>query len=121
MISGMKKRVQKSDTKRVDSIEKLAQLMADGFADVDARFEKFAQLMVEGFADVDARFDALEMRVGRIEIDIQEIKHILERIDTRVAALELAVFGATKSGGGKLSPHSMLGRIAKLERAVFRA
>jgi membrane protein required for beta-lactamase induction len=65
---------------------------------------------------VDARFDALEheMRSG-----FADIRRILDRIDTRLAALEMAVFGASSSTG-RMSAHSILGRLAKLERAVFK-
>lgn len=113
----------KKKREKIDSVEKLAILVADGFvtmeenfADVDKRFND----VDKRFDAVDKRFDVMESRFGRVETDIQEIRRILDRMDTRLAALGLAVFGATKSGGGKISEQSILGRLNKLERAVFR-
>jgi membrane protein required for beta-lactamase induction len=84
--------------RKIDSVEKLAAIMLDSFADIDARFDALEHEMRSGFAD---------------------IRRILDRIDTRLAALEMAVFGASSSTG-RMSAHSILGRLAKLERAVFK-
>ena len=98
--------MKKALKEKVDTIEKLAQLVAGGFADIDENFHK-----------VDQRFVALgsEVRNG-----FQETRAALDRIDTRLAALEMAVFGGTSSNGGRLVAASLLSRLDKLERAVFK-
>jgi len=83
--------------------------------------EKLAIIMVEGFASIDARFDAVDARFDGIEGDLSDIKRTLDRIDTRISTLELAVFGASSSNGSRATESSMLKRLDKLERKVFRS
>jgi len=92
--------------RNVDLTGKLAESIAEDFSSMNERFDK-----------VDTRFDSLEleMRSG-----FEELNKKLDRIDTRIAALELAVFGATTSDGARLLENSLLTRLSKLEKAVFR-
>ncbi|HEY4514320.1 MAG TPA: hypothetical protein VJH69_03265 [Candidatus Paceibacterota bacterium] len=69
--------------------------------------------MNEGFSVIGTRFD-------RIDAELDQIKRTLDKIDTRLAALELAVFGAAGSGGGRTIGNSILERLSKLEHAVFK-
>lgn len=87
---------------KVSTIEGLAGMIADLTKDVQI-----------GFDSMDARFDKVEAELG-------EIKRTLDRMDTRLAALELAVFGASASQGGRLADSSILERLSKLEHVVFR-
>ena len=78
----------------VTTIAGLAAVIADGFSD-----------MAEGFDGMNQKFLdlQLEMRNG-----FEETNKKLDRIDTRIAALELAVFGATTADGARLLEHSLL-------------
>ncbi|MBM3261137.1 hypothetical protein FJY93_01825 [Candidatus Kaiserbacteria bacterium] len=78
--------------------------------------EKLAILMVEGFADIDKRFDVLETEVRGIRNDLIVQNKQLDRIETRIAALEFAVFGV-KNGHASTN---WFERIEKLEKAVFK-
>ncbi len=104
---------------KVDSIEKLAQIVAVGFVDIESRFDAIDAR----FDAVDARLDSVDARFDSLEEEMRtgfaEVKVSLERIDTRLAALEHVVFGASSSTG-RVSAHSILGRLTKLERAVFK-
>lgn len=75
-------------------IEKLAQITAQGFADVDKRFAD----VDKRFTDVDKRFDNLEQNMNRkfdgvnnrID-DLAETRaktQVLENLNTRITALE---------------------------------
>lgn len=74
--------------------------------------------------DMDDRFDAIDERFVSLESEMRggftEVKRILERIDSRLSALELAVFGPSGPNGSRDVSNSILGRLAKLERAVFK-
>jgi len=94
---------------RVDSIEKLAQLVAEGFADITEEFQK-------RFDQVDVRFVALEAEV-RNGFIVSE-RH-MDRIETRIAALEFAVFGVD-SAKGQHNSTTWFSRIEDLEKAVFK-
>lgn len=96
----------KVDVGKVDSFEKLAIMMADMHDDLHDEIDALKTEMV------DMR---REMRSG-----FGELRSILERLDTRVAALELAVFGGMTADGGRASVDSLMERIAKLEAAVFK-
>lgn len=95
---------------KIDTIEKLAGMVAQEFSDfredVDLRFEK-----------IDHRFASLEaeMRNG-----FEENRRILDRIETRLVRLEAAVFGPTTGENGRAVSSSILARLAKLERAVYK-
>lgn len=73
--------------------------------------------------EVNGRFDALEKRMddrfGGIEGELEIINRRLDRIDTRLAALELAVFGAS-DGSGRITEEAMLERLTRLEQVVFK-
>ena len=70
--------MKKKSKKKVDTIEKLAQLTADGFADMDSRF-----------ADMDSRFSDLDLR-------FVETKEMLKNIDRRLTAVESKVLGVER-------------------------
>lgn len=70
------KRVLKKAAK-IDSIEKLAVLVAEGFTEQDERFDR-----------IDVRFDRLEARVSNIETDIRAMRHELLGINRRLDRLE---------------------------------
>lgn len=112
--------MKKSPKHAIDSVEKLAAIMLDSFSDIDARFDA----VDARFDAVDARFEAIDARFDALENEMRtgftDIKRTLDRIDTRLAALELAVFGASSSHGGRVSSTSILSRLAKLEKAVFK-
>ena len=104
--------------KTIIAIEKLTARMERGFKQTDARIEKLAGLVADGYSEIDERFDAieLEMRVG-----FTELKQICDRIDTRLAALEHAVFGASLSGPTKdFDAETLIRRLEKLEKAVYK-
>ena len=98
---------------KIDSIEKLAQIVADGFADIDEHFHKVDQR----FLSIDRRFVSLESEVRN---GFQETRALLNRIDTRLAALELVVFGGSNSANGRVTVDSLLSRLHKLEKVVFK-
>lgn len=100
--------MKKPHRSKINTIEKLAVLVADGFADMEERFES-----------IDERFDASDARFQRIENELTEIRRIVERMDTRIAALELAVLGATSAEGGRLRGDSLIERVARLEKLVL--
>lgn len=91
--------------KKIDSIELLAQLVADGFAQVDERFEQLETALDDFHHDTRSHFATLERN--------------LERIETRIAALEFAVFGADASKRKSAAP-TWFSRIERLEKAVFK-
>ena len=93
----------KKTAKKVDTIEKLAQVVSVSFEDLQS--------------DMENRFTSLESEVRN---GFAEQRRILDRIDTRLTALELAVFGATSAGGRRIVANSLLSRLDKLERAVFK-
>ncbi|PIR82834.1 hypothetical protein COU20_00215 [Candidatus Kaiserbacteria bacterium CG10_big_fil_rev_8_21_14_0_10_59_10] len=108
-------------------IEKLAGSVVQDFAAIDGRFDavvKRFDAVDKRFDSVDERFDAVDERFEKLEFEMRngfaEVKRILERIDTRLSALELAVFGATESDGGRLMPGSLVERVQKLEETVFK-
>ncbi|OGG80486.1 hypothetical protein A3A39_00180 [Candidatus Kaiserbacteria bacterium RIFCSPLOWO2_01_FULL_54_13] len=96
----------------VNTIEGLAGVVAEGFADVNERFDE----VDERFDKVDKRFDTLELEITS---GFEELRKVLGRIETRLAALELAVFGAPGPEGGRLASRFLLSRLDKLEKAVF--
>ena len=81
--------------------------------------EGIAGLIAEFREDMDFRFDAVEERFDKIDADLVIIRRILDRVDTRVAALELAVFGASVSEGRRLASDSLLERVNRLEQAIL--
>src|SRR3989344_1121787 len=107
----MAKKKTKKKTK-VATIEGLAGAIADLGESIDERFDA-----------VDERFDAVDEGFAALELELRggfsEMRRLLERIDTRLSALELAVFGATSSEGGRIVAHSIFSRLSKLEKTVF--
>lgn len=101
----MAKKRASAGRKKVDSIELLAQLVADGFAQVDERFEQLETVLDDFHRDTRSHFAMLERN--------------LERIETRIAALEFAVFGADASKRKSTTP-TWFSRIERLEKAVFK-
>lgn len=93
--------MKKKTSKKVDTIEKL---------DI---------LMVDGFAAFDSRLDKMEDRFDKVDADNQITQRLLERIDGRIAALELVVFGASQSEGGRLTVDLLAERVSKLEEVVY--
>ena len=93
----------------MSTTEGLAGMIAELSIDVQKGFE----VMQTGFEVIASRFD-------RVDSDLEEMKRTLDRIDTRLAALELAVFGATGSRGGRISDSSIVERLSKLEATVFK-
>src|SRR3989338_7980079 len=98
----MKRRPQK----KVDSIEKLARMVTEEFSEMRGEMHE--------------RFDSVNMRFTKIEGELTEIRRTLERLDTRVAAIELVMFGASTSRGGRYTNDSLLSRIDRLEKMVFK-
>ncbi len=98
---------------KVTTIEGLAGMIVDFREDVDSRFEK-----------IDSRFEQIEERFASLESEtrngFEETRRILDRIETRLTNLEAAVFGPTTSDGGRVVSDSILARLAKLERAVYK-
>ena len=114
----MAKKKTKKKTK-VATIEGLAGAIADLGESIDERFDA----VDERFDAVDERFDAVDEGFAALELELRggfsEMRRLLERIDTRLSALELAVFGATSSEGGRIVAHSIFSRLSKLEKTVF--
>lgn len=65
--------------KAIDTLEKLAQMMSDGFDDVHIEME--------------THFSSLESEVRN---GFDEIKRKLDVFDTRISALEYKVFGSSE-------------------------
>ena len=88
-----------------------------------ATIEGLAGAIADLGESIDERFDAVDERFAALELELRggfsEMRRLLERIDTRLSALELAVFGATNSGGGRVVAHSIFSRLTKLEKVVF--
>jgi len=97
--------MKKKSKKKVDTIEKLAQLTADGFADMDSRF-----------ADMDSRFSDLDLR-------FVETKEMLKNIDRRLTAVESKVLGVERrldsEAMERFDVKSIFTRMERIELAVF--
>lgn len=77
---------------KVDTIEKLAEVVKKGFVSVEKRFdktdqliEKLAALTVEEFADADIRFGGLE---SEVRSGFDELQRTLDKQDTRISGTE---------------------------------
>lgn len=66
---------------KVDTIEKLAILVADGFEQVDKRFEQ----VDKRFEQVDRHFERIEARLTRIELELEDIHRRLAMLDEQGA------------------------------------
>jgi predicted nucleic acid-binding Zn-ribbon protein len=86
----------------VDSIEKLAVLMADGFERVDARFDT-----------IDTRFDAIDGRLDSINARLRYIENELVDIHRRLDRLEEQ--GASNAGFAK-EIDNLIERVNAIER-----
>lgn len=127
----MKKSIRKPTKKQaVDSIERLLKRLETRFSHSDAQIEKLAQLVADGFADIDERFDHVDERFEHVDeyfLKLQTEVHNgfevserhMDRIETRIATLEFAVFGVD-SVKGKHTSTTWFDRIEELEKAVFK-
>ncbi len=97
---------------KVTTIEGLAAMMVEMHNDI-------REEMHEQFEKIDARFEKVEHSIRGIHGELTEINRKLDRIDTRLAVLELAVFGAS-DGSGRTTEDSLLERISRLEQVVFK-
>jgi archaellum component FlaC len=95
----MKKRVRKG--KKVDTVEKLAILMEDGFS--ESRRE-----MQVGFTAVSKRFDAIDEELRRIRSEIVDIHKRLDVLEEQ---------GARQAGYSKEIDH-ILERVARIEKHI---
>ena len=88
----------KKTKKKVDTIEKLAMLVVNGFSDMDSRF-----------SDMDLRF--------------VEMKDMLKNMDKRLTAIESKVFGIEhrldSEAMERFDVKSIFARMEKIELAVF--
>ena len=81
--------------RKIDTIEKLAVLMAEGFEQVDKRFEQ-----------VDIRLDRIELRLERIESELADIHRRIERLEEQ---------GASNAGFAK-EIDTLLRRVNNIEK-----
>ena len=86
--------------KRVDTIEQLAILMADGFSEFTKRFDA-----------VDARFDAIDETLRSIHAEIANIHRRLDRLEAQ---------GASQAGFAKEIDY-LLERVSKIEKHLHFA
>jgi hypothetical protein len=105
--------------KKIDTIEKLAMLVADGFSDMDARFSD----MDVRFSDMDARFSDMDARFSDMDSRFVELKEVLKNMDKRLAAVESKVWGIERrldsEAMERLDIRSIFARMEKIELAVF--
>lgn len=101
----MAKKKMSAQSKKIDSIELLAQLVAEGFERVEERFEQLETKVDDFRLETHSHFTILDRR--------------LDRIETRIAALEFAVFGAD-ADKRKPAAATWFSRIERLEKAVFK-
>lgn len=92
----------KKKGRKIDTIEKLAILVVDGFEQVDKRFEQ-----------VDKRFDRIDHELHTMKEDIAYIKQEVKDIRERVEYLE--ELGARHAGFSKEIDH-ILDRLVRVER-----
>ncbi|HVM73966.1 MAG TPA: hypothetical protein VMU13_03770 [Candidatus Paceibacterota bacterium] len=107
--------MKKNGSKKIDSFEKLGELivdeiqglqeeMNDRFKKVDERFgqidERFERVD-ERFEQIDERFKKIDQHFVDMEVQVRsgfdENKKIFDRQDTRIAALEYNAFGLSDS------------------------
>lgn len=91
---------------KVDSIERLAVLVKEGFDNVDKRFDV-----------IDRRFEAVDRRFDGIEDQLRDIRSELTDVRRRLEHLE--ALGAVHSGYAKEIDHALT-RIAILERKIAK-
>lgn len=105
----MKTKVKKKKTSGM-TLDRLAELMVDGFDDV-------REEMRQGFAGVDARFEKVEKRLNTIE-------HRLDDFEKRISALEMKVTGLYRlyeeDKMQRLDIQSLFDRLEKLEKEVYK-
>ena len=106
--------MKKKKKQKVDTIEKLAILMVEGFEQVDKRFEQ-----------VDKRFDRVETRLEGVELQLKDVKgelsyfrHEVAEIRQRIEHLE--ELGARNAGFAKEIDY-LLERVGKIEKHLHRA
>ncbi len=92
--------MKKGEKKKVDSIEKLATLVADGFSEMNTRF------------------DAMDARMDRMENDIRAIRTELADVNRRIDRLEEQ--GARQAGYAKEIDH-LIQRVSKIEKHLRQA
>lgn len=80
---------------KIDSIEKLAVLVAEGFEQVDKRFEQ-----------VDRRFERMETQLARITSELTDLHRRMDALEDQ---------GARQAGYAKEIDH-VLARIARIEK-----
>ena len=97
----------------VSTTEGLAGMIATLSDDMQERFEQID----ERFDKIDERFISLE---AEIHVGFEIINRTLDRMETRIVNLERAVFGGAFDDEKRDVSNSLLARIAKLERAVFK-
>ncbi len=111
---------------KISTIDGLAGMIAEMHADLEERFDKID----DRFGQIDNRFEEAEDRFGRIEENVAQMrlemqsgfteqKKILDRIETRIAALEFAVFGVDMGSGRRATETSFSERLSRLEETVF--
>ena len=103
----------KKKGQKVDTIEGVASMVAVLSHDIQEHFEK-----------IDERFEKIDERFGSLESEMRSgfevVNRKLDRIETRTVNLERAVFGGAMDDDRRDVGNSLLARIAKLERAVFK-
>ncbi|OGG44562.1 hypothetical protein A2673_03440 [Candidatus Kaiserbacteria bacterium RIFCSPHIGHO2_01_FULL_50_13] len=113
--------MKKKKKQKVDTIEKLAILMVEGFEQVDKRFEQ----VDKRFEQVDKRFDRVETRLEGVELQLKDVKgelsyfrHEVAEIRQRIEHLE--ELGARNAGFAKEIDY-LLERVGKIEKHLHRA
>lgn len=99
----------KATKRKIDTVEKLAVLVADGFEHIDRRFEH----VDSRFEQVDSRFEQVDRRFDRIDTQLEHIEAELGDIHRRIESLEER--GASQAGFAKEIDH-LLARVSKIEK-----
>jgi hypothetical protein len=77
--------------------------------------EKLAVMMAGGFAEITARFDVLEKHVGGLEGDMQNVKDRLGRLEYAVYEIQKDFMSFDQVRGVHKTLDNMDGRISTLE------
>jgi len=101
---------------KIDTIEKLATLVAQGFADIHDRFDDvYAQLSAirSRLDTIEARLDALETRLYSVELESRSMRTEMKALHVRLESIEEKV--GMQSGYAKEIDY-LLERVTRIEK-----